>query len=113
MPQTAGILVCLARRAASVSHMRLLHMARDRKQDLEAVTWKQVAELSPADDSMHGSWNEKSTLCQSMQEAARNDKVTCQNVLKIPSSPEEKVSFVSKQSFPGVSSLLDSCNRQA
>lgn len=43
----------------------------------------------------------------------RSRKVTCQNVLKIPSSPEEKVSFVSKQSFPGVSSLLDRSNRQA
>lgn len=91
-------------------------MARNRKQDQDAVTWKQVAELIPADDSMHGSWNEKSTSCQSLQKAAPNDKVTCQNVLKLPTSTREKElvasCFVSQQSFPGVSSLLHRSNRQ-
>lgn len=110
MPQTAGLFVCLARRAGSVSHMWLLHMARNHKQDTEAVTWKQVAESIPVHDSMHESWNEKSIPCQSLQKAAWNDKVTCQNVLKIPYSTKEKElvasCLVSKQSFPGVPSLL-------
>lgn len=88
-------------------------MARNRKQEPDAVTWKQVAELIPVDDSMHGSWNEKSTPCQSPQKPARNDKVTCQNVLKIPSSTKGIVAscFESKQSFSGVS-LLHRSNRQ-
>lgn len=68
----------------------ILHMAPNRKQDPDAVMWKQVAELIPVDDSMHGSWNEKSMPCQSLQKAARNDKVTCQNVLKMPLSTKEK-----------------------
>lgn len=53
----------------------------------------------------------KSTPCQSLQTAAQNDKVTCQNVLKIPSSTEEKelvrvVLWVHK-----ISSWLHSSNR--